>query len=691
MNDQQLAAFNTVKSGKNIFLTGPAGSGKSYLIREITEWCASTGRKVAVTALTGCAALLLSNKAKTLHSWAGVGLGRESADVLAASVLKNATAKKRWKQTQTLIIDEVSMMTPEFFEKLDVIGKRVRASTAPWGGIQLVLCGDFFQLPPVVRGISGENAGPGRFAFESAAWKSAGLISVVLTKIERQIDPAFQTLLNECRIGAPSAESITLLRSRQGLDWKSKLIRPTLLFSRNADVDAINEKNVAALNQPLRKYDAKTDIRQDPVAPVDIPTGELLERYVGRLDNDANYAPHLELCKGCQVMLLVNKDIEAGLVNGSRGVVVGFRDDGTPIVQFLHGDPIPVSLHEWQSNDSPVVWRMQIPLRVAYAITIHKSQGATLDCALIDIGKSTFECGQAYVALSRVRDLSGLYVYNLEPTRIIAHSSVVDFYTRLMDTDAVVEEAPYMIDDGFGAELEDDGWRSVVSSWTTTVVGQSCLAKVKERAAAARVFPEKEHILASLTSCPLASVKIVVLGQDPYHGAAQAHGLSFSVSAGVLMPPSLKNIRKEMLSDLGFDDSGWPLGVGTLTPWSRRGVLLLNAVLTVEEGKPNSHADMGWEDLTQRLLGAVVSSHSDEPLVFLAWGKFAQNIVYKLRLGPKHKVLAAAHPSPFSAHHGFFGSRPFSQANAHLVAFGGEAVDWRLSTTAGFSGAEDPV
>lgn len=682
MNTQQCAAFETVKSGKNIFLTGPAGSGKSYLIREITEWSASVGKKIGVTALTGCAALLLSNKAKTLHSWAGVGLGRESADVLAASVLKNVTAKKRWKQTQILIIDEISMMTPDFFEKLDVIGKRVRGSTLPWGGIQLVLCGDFFQLPPVVRGISGEHAGPGRFAFEAAAWKSAGLVSVVLTKIERQIDPEFQTLLNECRIGSPSAKSIDLLKSRQGLDWKSKLIRPTLLFSRNADVDVINEKNVVALAQPLRKYDAKTDIRPDPMMMRnDIPTGELLERYVGKLDNDANYAPHLELCKGCQVMLLVNKDIEAGLVNGSRGVVVDFRGDGVPIVQFLHGDPIVVDYHDWQSNDSPAVWRLQIPLRVAYAITIHKSQGATLDCALIDIGKSTFECGQAYVALSRVRDLSGLYVWNLEPSRIIAHPTVVDFYMRLMETGGEEAVVPYMVESGFGADVGDEGWRSVVSGWAASTVGQSCLAKVKERSSATRVFPAKENILASLTSCPLSSVKVVVLGQDPYHGAGQAHGLSFSVAAGVVVPPSLKNIRKEMLADLGFDDSGWPMGVGTLSPWAKRGVLLLNAVLTVEEGNPNSHADMGWEDLTQRLLGAVVSSHADEPLVFLAWGKFAQTIVYKLRLGPKHKVIASTHPSPFSAHSGFFGSKPFSQANAHLVSFGAEPVDWRLGVS----------
>jgi ATP-dependent DNA helicase PIF1 len=679
MNDTQIQAFETVKTGKNVFLTGPAGSGKSYLIRAIVEWGESEDKKVGLTALTGCAALLLSNKAKTLHSWACIGLGKEPADVLAASILKNVKAKHRWRSTKILIIDEVSMMTPELFEKLDFIGKRVRGCAAPWGGLQLVLSGDYFQLPPVIRGMSGETVGPGRFAFQSPAWTAASLVPVVLTKIERQTDTAFQTLLNECRIGKPSKASVELLKSRQGLDWKSQFIRPTLLFSRNADVDVINAKNIAALNQPLFKYDAKTDIRQDPTNPVDIPTGEQFERYVNKLDNDANYAPHLELCKGCQVMLLVNMDIEAGLVNGSRGVVIEFREDGIPIVQFLQGEPIAINLHDWQSTECPALYRMQIPLRVAYAITIHKSQGATLDCALIDIGKSTFECGQAYVALSRVRNLEGMYVWNLDPTKIMAHPTVVEFYEQLAKPQETLKPAPYVLESGFGAELTDEGWRSLVQSWTGTTIGQSCLAKVKERAATTKVFPEQPQILSALTACPLNNVKVVILGQDPYHGAGQAHGLSFSVQPGVPLPPSLKNIRKELLSDLAQEETFWPTTTGTLTPWAQQGVLLLNAVLTVEESKPNSHADMGWEDLTQRLLGAVVSAHADDPLVFLAWGNYAQKVIDKLRLGPKHLVLASAHPSPLSAHRGFMGSKSFSKANAHLDAFGVQPIDWRLT------------
>lgn len=681
LNTDQAAAFEAVKSGKNLFLTGPAGSGKSYLIRRIVEWAEDTKKTLHVTALTGCAALLLGNKAKTLHSWAGIGLGRGSADMLATAIAKNPHAKRRWKRTEILIVDEVSMMTPELFEKLDAIGKRIRTSLKPWGGIQLIVCGDYFQLPPVMKGISGEGS-PGRFAFESPAWTAAMLQPVVLTKIERQTDLAFQQLLNECRIGEPSAKTIELLKSRQNLDWKSRMIRPTLLFSRNADVDAINEKNIAALKKPLKVFDAITSIVRNPDFPdIPMPTGEELETIVSKLDNDANYAPHLELCLGAQVMLLINRDIEARLVNGSRGVIVDFSDDGFPMVQFLHGDPIKIGYNDYESNTCPHVTRQQVPLRVAYAVTIHKSQGATLDCALVDIGNSTFEFGQAYVALSRVRDLESLYIHNLVPSKIKAHPAVVDFYMHLMDMPAPVRPAAVPPPSDFGIDLVDEGWRGIVTTWAASATGATCLAAVAERSSETIVYPPPQDVLNALRVTPLSKVKVVILGQDPYHGPAQAHGLSFSVKSGVLQP-SLRNIRRELLSDLSLPETAWPLNYGNLTGWASQGVLLLNAVLTVEEGKPDSHAGLGWEDLTQRLLGAVISAHTDDILVFVAWGKRAQSIVRKLKIGEKHAIIEGVHPSPLSASTGFFGSKPFSKINALLSAAGAAPINWALTAPA---------
>ena len=679
LNDDQAAAFVAVQSGQNIFLTGPAGAGKSFLIRHIVGWAASVGKTIGITALTGCAALLLGSNAKTLHSWSGIGLGRDSVDTLMKSVLKYPQTKRRWKKTDILIVDEISMMTPDLFEKLNAIGKRVRASPQPWGGLQLIVCGDFFQLPPVVKGISGETF-PGRFAFESTAWKAANLKPILLHRIERQTDAGFQRLLNECRIGAPSAETIELLKSRQNLNWKKQMIKPTLLFSRNSDVEAINESNVAALKKPLRVYEAQTEVLNTTgIPPSEIPCGEALERLIQKMDADSSYVPRLDLCVGAQVMLLINKDLEAGLANGSRGVVLGFSDNNIPIVQFMHGDPVAVEHHLWISSECEAIVRSQIPLRVAYAITIHKSQGATLDCALIDIGSNTFEYGQAYVALSRVRNLESLYVFNLNPTKIMAHPSVIAYYESIMiaaEENDSASDTSLLPESSFGSELVDADWRAVVQSWARTPDGANCLKRVNDRRATegVTVFPPEGDVLAALQHTPLRDVKVVILGQDPYHGPGQAHGLSFSVQPGVQLPPSLKNIRKELLSDL--PDTDWPATVGTLTPWARRGVLLLNTIFTVEQGNPGSHSDYKWETLSRRLLDAV-AAHS-QPVVFIAWGKYAQSVVQHLKLNEKHSVIRGVHPSPLSAHAGFFGSKPFTAANQALEAAGVSPVDWSL-------------
>jgi uracil-DNA glycosylase len=463
---------------------------------------------------------------------------------------------------------------------------------------------------------------------------------------------------------------------------KSLAIRPTLLFSRNEDVDTVNVKNVAALNQPLYTYDVKTVIIPDPANPVEVPRGEELDWVVRKLDADANYMPHLELCVGCQVMLLKNQDVELGLVNGSRGVVVGFTGQRDPIVQFLRGDPIIIGPHNWQSNECPAVHRSQLPLRVAYAITIHKSQGVTLDCALVDIGSSTFEFGQAYVALSRVRDLESLYVWNLDASKIRAHPAVVRFYERLPTAVLVdpepVPSQPVSSQSSLIPRDLDAAWMRVLDGWADTPIGRDCMARVVERQAVTQVYPATEDIFAALRHGSPSDVRVVLLGQDPYHGPGQAHGLSFSVQHGVALPPSLRNIRKEYLTDCGGNDTSWVPSVGTLTPWARQGVLLLNSVLTVEAGNPNSHAGIGWEDLTQKLLAAVVEARANQPLVFVAWGRHAQTIVHKLRLDTSHTIIESAHPSPLSAHHGFFGSKPFTRVNAYLTAAGQTPIQWAL-------------
>lgn len=226
-----------------------------------------------------------------------------------------------------------------------------------------------------------------------------------------------------------------------------------------------------------------------------------------------------------------------------------------------------------------------------------------------------------------------------------------------------------------GAEQVPPSWRAALEPALASTKSRALAGFLAaEEAAGKAVYPPRGTRLAALDLCPLDAVKVVILGQDPYHGAGQAHGLSFSVRPGVRVPPSLANIYKELASDLGLPRPDH----GDLSAWARQGVLLLNAVLTVEDGRPASHQRRGWEEITDAVLAAVAARA--EPSVFLLWGNHAQKKASSVPglLGGRHLVLTAPHPSPLSAHTGFLGCRHFSQANAFLEAQGRGAVDWRL-------------
>lgn len=428
LTDEQKRAFSLVEQGHSIFLTGPGGTGKSFLLKAMYEMIpVRTGKHVAVTALTGCAALLIGRFAKTLHSWAGVGLARESAAVLTATVRRSGKALRRWLGTDILIIDEVSMMTPDLLEKLDAIAKLLLRNSKPMGGLQVVFVGDFYQLPPVLKDTHEEIP----FVFESEVWRELVQTTVSLTRILRQTDPVFHTILDEARKGKISPQSLQILQTRTNQPWQDLKVRPTLLFTRRAEVDTVNERNLKSLKTERHVFRAETVF-----SPIEATKGLTKEspevkRIVEKMDKEGPYMGELILAIGAQVMLLTNLDFDAGLVNGSRGVITGFDSSGAALVQFLRGDPIPVPTASWESVEFEGLSRKQIPLKLAYAITIHKAQGATLDCALIDIGTSTFEYGQAYVALSRVKNLESLYIWDVDPTAFRAHPKVVDFYTRL--------------------------------------------------------------------------------------------------------------------------------------------------------------------------------------------------------------------------------------------------------------------
>jgi len=313
MNAAQQAAFDAIEAGKSVFLTGPGGTGKSYLLNQLSL---RSTKEVSLTAMTGCAALLLNSKAKTLHSWAGVGLGADVVPLLVSKIRKSRRAALRWLKTDILVIDEVSMMTPDLFEKLDEVGRKVRRNELPFGGLQIVLVGDFFQLPP----ISTQS-----FVFESPLWKKLGLETHELTEIVRQKDPIFQTILNEARHGELTKASVRLLRQRMNLDYKSLTVQPTMLFTRRVEVDQINARELKKLTTERHVFKATTVFNPSANTMGLTVTSPEVQAAVMKLDGNAAYTPELVLAVGAQVMLLYNLNHEAGLVNGSRGVVVDFK------------------------------------------------------------------------------------------------------------------------------------------------------------------------------------------------------------------------------------------------------------------------------------------------------------------------------------------------------------------------------
>lgn len=405
LNADQQIALDMVLEGTNMFITGPGGVGKSVLVREMTAELLEMGKKVGITAMTGSAAILL--KGSTLHSYLKIGFGKDDPKDIIRKLRKNG--KHRWTELDVLIIDEVSMLDPDLFDKLEYIARILRSSSKPFGGIQLVLSGDFCQLPCVASD---------KFCFESAAWDKCITETVYLTTIIRQEDREFQECLNRARMGELTEEDYHYLKEASvGID-KNNIIKPTKILCYNRDVDDINEKKLMAIPEAdIHCYEM--DIEKNPECNWPFPIVP---------SKHCNAVETLKLSKGAQVMLLYNKDVTAGLANGSRGVVTDF-EDGLPVVTFVNGIVSTIDYHEWmvQEGSDNIGSIFQIPLKLAYAITVHKSQGMTLDRAYINL-KGVFEYGQAYVALSRVKTIKGLTIRGFGIHSFKAHPKAVDYY-----------------------------------------------------------------------------------------------------------------------------------------------------------------------------------------------------------------------------------------------------------------------
>lgn len=419
LSPDQLEVMEIFKAGKNICINSAGGCGKSFLISIMKSSAESTGKQIAITATTGTAAVLLGNGAKTIYAWSGIGIGNGTIENIIKNIKKNG-AYSRWRALDILIIDEISMMGCEIFELLNAIGKQIRkgGSKKSFGGIQLVLCGDFCQLPPIGKEL--------RYIFESLDWDAVIYRSVFLTTNHRQSDPQFIQLLDEIRFGHISEETREILNSRIGLDYKSLEIQPTHLYSTNVAVEKINNDELLKLNNEIKTFHIKNAIvdKNGDDNGIDYSSKKIITT-IEHMDKTHQYALELKLAIDAQVMLIINLDVANGLANGSRGVVKSFAENGNPIVLFLNGMVIEIAPYAWYNDDQS--GRIQIPLKLAYAITIHKIQGATLDCALINLS-NIFQDGQAYVALSRVKSLSGLYIIAIDYKKIRVCKKVAVFY-----------------------------------------------------------------------------------------------------------------------------------------------------------------------------------------------------------------------------------------------------------------------
>jgi ATP-dependent DNA helicase PIF1 len=438
--EQALVAF---KERSNLFLTGPGGTGKTALIKKMVELCKIEKRKVQVCALTGCAAVILNCQAKTLHSWSGIGLANGSIEYIMRKVHSNKYKSNQWKKIDVLIIDEVSMMSQKIFEVLDIIGRKVRSEFAhlPFGGLQLVFSGDFYQLPPVMRE-EDKQSDPtaAAFCFESPQWATTFHKVVQLKKIFRQTDPAYTAILNQIRVGKLYKSSLDILGPHIGKTLPENFV-PTILLPRRRDAELVNAAELAKLSGEAHIYNISSaaeipELMQKNQAAKQVKekiTQEQREIETQYLMNSIMADKEIVLKKGAQVMCIVNLDMESPepIVNGTQGIVIDFVG-GLPLIQFNNGARQTVGYHVWTSEHHQSIGVKQLPLIYAWAITIHKAQGVSLDMAQIDAGSNIFECGQTYVALSRIKSLEGLYLTAFNPQKIKINKKVQEFYGTLL-------------------------------------------------------------------------------------------------------------------------------------------------------------------------------------------------------------------------------------------------------------------
>lgn len=411
-----------IEKRKNIFISGGAGTGKSYILNKLKE---IYGETLHITSTTGLSVINIGGQ--TIHSWAGIGICDKSIKETLNKIIKNSELYIKLRQCTKLAIDEISMLDCYTFDYLNTILKLVRNNMLPFGGIQMILVGDFYQLPLVHIDSDIE------FCFESSSWEELNIFPIILNDSIRQREQNYIEALNNIRMGNLQNLKLFYDRSIKNIDKISNSI--LRIFGTNLDADRYNKKCFNEIDSEIYEYKAIDKlISQKDKNTNYFDKSKLLSEnsYMYKFFNSYCKAPKiLRLKEGCKVMLLKNLDTKNGLVNGSCGTVI-YLDNQKIKVLFDNKKLYSITTEEFEYtlSNQLKIQRTQFPLCLAYGITIHKSQGMTINKLVVDF-KNIFDYGQAYVALSRTQSIDDLYIKNFDKNKILTNSKVIKFYEKL--------------------------------------------------------------------------------------------------------------------------------------------------------------------------------------------------------------------------------------------------------------------
>lgn len=440
----QQEALDVLKSGSNVFLTGSAGSGKTHVLNRFIDYLKLQNKVVGITASTGVAATHINGM--TINAWAGIGIKTNLSQTAIDELMQRKYLRERFTKTKVLIIDEVSMLSSKTLEIVDTVLRTFRDNDNPFGGMQIVLCGDFFQLPPIgeinMRHPELDSGSPTNmqweilnqvqhdnnphYIYKSELWQTLDIKVCYLEKPFRQVDDRFLQILDQIRNNNITRDIWDTLKDRFFQSF-SNGISPTRLYTHNKHADAVNLQELAKLKDPEHVYFMKTRGNES----------------LANVMKKNCLAPERLVIKKKALVMFVKNNAEEGYANGTMGRVIDFTEkEGYPVVRIFNGKEILVKQSEWtiEEEGEPRATLQQIPLRLAWAITIHKSQGMSLDAAEIDLGKS-FVTGMGYVALSRVRSLEGIRLRSLNKTALTVSNEVIQIDKKLRQmSEAVVQE-----------------------------------------------------------------------------------------------------------------------------------------------------------------------------------------------------------------------------------------------------------